>query len=196
MTVFAAAGLAVLLAAFVPALIRITVSPGTSLFTVHYLLFPLYRAPLLRALRGYGPALRGNLGFLRCRRFRLRLRFSGGEAAETALLHGWLCGALAALTPLAAPCTPEIALEPVFSPRRELAAECDIALHLPLPVLLFRILPRPRRGFTRSNRGATARRAVAPPLSETLGGSDPGRGAASRKASEDKEKAGVRSQSI
>jgi hypothetical protein len=149
MTVFAAAaGIAVLLALFVPALIRITVSPriGGSLFTVHYFLVPLYRSSLLRALRGYGPALRGSLGFLRCRRFRLRLRFSGGEAAETALLHGWLSGALAALTPLAAPCTPEIALEPVFSPNAELAVECDIALRLPLPVLLFRILPRRIRG--------------------------------------------------
>jgi hypothetical protein len=195
MTVFAAlAALAVLGGlALVPVLVRITLSPGGALFTVQYGRFPLYESSLLRALRGYGPALRGSLRFLRCRRCRLRLRFSGGDAAETALLHGWLCGVLAALSPLGVcrashvkpqkianqailypsnsvvptvrsspiigdflrlqaqkihkcdrllACRPEIALEPSFSSRGELAVEGEIALCLPLPVLLFRILPR------------------------------------------------------
>jgi hypothetical protein len=151
MTVFVVtAGIAVLLGvlALIPVVIRITVSPKSPglVFTVHYSLFLLSCSSLLRALRGYGPALRGSLRFLRFRRFRLRLRFSGGDAAETALLHGWLWGLLAALSPLTAPCTPVIALEPAFSPRGELALDCDIALQLPVPVLLFRILPRRIRG--------------------------------------------------
>ncbi|MDR3160781.1 MAG: hypothetical protein LBU28_04120 [Spirochaetaceae bacterium] len=144
---------------FVPVIFRINVSPGNcGFFTVHYALFPLYGSSLLRALRRYGPVLRSSRRFLRCRRFRLRLRFSGGDAAETALLHGWLCGVLAALSPLAAPCKPDIALESAFSSPAELAVEGDIAFHLPVPVLLFGPLVRrisPRRVRNAAKQGAS-----------------------------------------
>jgi hypothetical protein len=102
----------------------------------------------LRLLRDWVPVFRKPL---RVSRFQMRLRFSTGEAAETALLYGWLCGLFSSLRPLLAGGKPEIVLGPLFSARRELALNCRVSLAMPAALLLFRII---RRGLYTRRSGA------------------------------------------
>jgi hypothetical protein len=88
------------------------------------------------ALRAWAPALRRPL---RLRRFQMRLFFSTGDAAETAMLHGWLHGLFSSLRPLLARGTPRIALRPSFSVRRELSLNCNIFLDIPAVLFLFHV---------------------------------------------------------
>jgi hypothetical protein len=90
-------------------------------------------------LAEYAPAFRRSLKVKRCR---FHLAFSTGDAAETALLYGWLCPFL---TPPRLPKLrgnkPEITLEPRFVSPRELALKGDISLTMPVILFLLRILP-------------------------------------------------------
>jgi hypothetical protein len=87
----------------------------------------------LEALTRLAPLLRRPLGF---ERFRLRLGFSTGDAAETALCFGGLCLFLNAL-PLSR-VKGERTLLPCFSSRPQVSLDCDIRLTLPAAVFLLR----------------------------------------------------------
>jgi hypothetical protein len=67
------------------------------------------------------------------------LLFSTGDAAETAMIHGWLCGLFSSLRALLVRGTPQIALRPSFSVRRELSLNCNISLGMPAALFLFHI---------------------------------------------------------
>jgi hypothetical protein len=92
---------------------------------------------LFGTLEPYIPLFRKPLALSR---FRLRLAFSSGDAAETALYYGGLCLLLNSLYPLPALSRPEITLEPRFTSRREAAVDCTISLTMPAAVFLFRLL--------------------------------------------------------
>jgi uncharacterized spore protein YtfJ len=77
---------------------------------------------------------------LELERFRLHLAFSAGDAAETALFHGWLRLFLNLPRPSRARRKPEIALEPRFLSRPELLPDYDISLSMPAVVFLFRMI--------------------------------------------------------
>jgi hypothetical protein len=89
------------------------------------------------AARFFSPSLRR---FARWRRFRLKLLFSAGEAAETALAYGGLCRILAALEPGLGRCRPTIALNPVFSAEASVDGECAVSISFPAIVILFYFL--------------------------------------------------------
>lgn len=95
------------------------------------------RTDLFRLLRDYAPVF---CSPLRVRRFQVRLFFSTGEAAETALLHGWLCGFFSSLKPLLVQAKPEVLIGPSFSSRRELSLDCRISLGMPAALFLVRIM--------------------------------------------------------
>jgi hypothetical protein len=94
-------------------------------------------ADIFRTIDAYLPVFRKPL---RLRRLRLRLVFSTGDAAETALLYGRLCVFFASLYPRLIRGRPEITLSPSFSPERELSPDCDISLDIPAAVFLFRMI--------------------------------------------------------
>jgi hypothetical protein len=98
---------------------------------------------LFRTLDVYAPVLRGGRG-----RFRLRLAFSAGDAAETAVLHGGLCLFFNRLFPPGGPPRrgPEVSLEPRFLSRREAVLDCDISLVMPAAVFFFRLISASVRG--------------------------------------------------
>jgi hypothetical protein len=77
---------------------------------------------------------------MRVTRFRLKVFFSTGDAAETALLHGFLCAFFRALYPRISACKPEIILTPCFLSCDKLSIDCDISFSLPMPVFLARVL--------------------------------------------------------
>jgi hypothetical protein len=85
----------------------------------------------------YGPVFRRPLEL---GRFRLRLAFSAGDAAETALFYGWLCLVLDFLYPLPVMNKREIVLEPRFLSPRKISLDCDISLSMPAAVFLFRMI--------------------------------------------------------
>jgi hypothetical protein len=94
-------------------------------------------AELFKLPKLYAPVFRKPLEL---RRFRLHLAFSTGDAAETAVFHGWLCLLLNSLRPRAIRCKPEIALEPGFISRPQLSLDGDISLAAPAAVFLFRLI--------------------------------------------------------
>jgi hypothetical protein len=75
---------------------------------------------------------------LRAERFRLKVVFSSGDAAETAMLYGLLCMFFSTLYPRLDGCNPEILLSPCFSSRSSLFVDSDIAISLPAAVFTFR----------------------------------------------------------
>ncbi|MDR1147740.1 MAG: hypothetical protein LBK66_03835 [Spirochaetaceae bacterium] len=75
---------------------------------------------------------------MRVMRFRLKVLFSTGDAAETALLHGFLCAFFRALYPRISACKPEIILSPCFSSYDKLSIDCDISFSLPMLMFLAR----------------------------------------------------------
>jgi hypothetical protein len=90
----------------------------------------------LRLIRTCAPVFRKPL---RVRRCRVSLAFSTGDAAETALLHGWLCGFCASL------CPPvrggrAIAIRPLFASGPAWSVDCDISLAMPAALFLFRVI--------------------------------------------------------
>jgi hypothetical protein len=93
-------------------------------------------AGFFHALRAWAPAFRRPL---RIRRFQVTLLFSTGDAAETAMLHGWLCGLFSSLRTLLVQGSPRIALRPSFSVRRELSLNCNISLGMPAALFLFHV---------------------------------------------------------
>jgi hypothetical protein len=99
-------------------------------------LCPAALSGVLWLLRAWAPVFRKPL---RVRRFRMKLLFSTGDAAETALLYGGLCGLFSSLRPLCGK-EPEIVLGPRFSARRELSLDCRVVLTMPAALLLFRII--------------------------------------------------------
>jgi hypothetical protein len=71
--------------------------------------------------------------------FRLKMVFSTGDAADTALLHGFLCMFFRALYPRISACKPEIVLSPCFLPHDKLSVDCDISFSIPAAVFFARI---------------------------------------------------------
>jgi hypothetical protein len=92
---------------------------------------------LFHLLRRYAPVFRKPL---RVKRLRVKLDFSTGDAAETAVLYGWLCGLFSSLLPRPVRGRPEIALGPSFSSRREWSLDCDISLGMPAALFFFRMI--------------------------------------------------------
>jgi hypothetical protein len=120
-----------------------------------------------RFLEIYGPVFRRPLEL---GRFRLRLAFSAGEAAKTALLHGWFCLFLGFLYLPPAINKGKIVLEPRFLSRREVSLDCDISLALPAAVFLFRMISL----SVRIKRLARARRTINQPRHGTRANSPAG----------------------
>jgi hypothetical protein len=78
---------------------------------------------------------------LKAARFRLKMAFSSGDAAETALLHGFLCIFFRSLYTRFNIRNAEISLNPRFLSYSELSIDCDIVLSLPMAVFTARTLP-------------------------------------------------------
>jgi hypothetical protein len=74
--------------------------------------------------------------YVRVGRFHLKIEFSCGEAAGTALTHGLICGVLRTLYPRLNACKPEITLNPRFLTVPALSFYCDITLAVPALILL------------------------------------------------------------
>jgi hypothetical protein len=72
--------------------------------------------------------------------FRLKMAFSTGDAAETALLYGFLSLFFSALYPNLRACNGEIVLTPCFLPSDSLSIDCDIIFSLPAAVFLIKLL--------------------------------------------------------
>jgi hypothetical protein len=89
---------------------------------VHKLYLPFFRKPL------------------RLGRLRLKLTYSAGDAAKTAILYGGLCFFAKALSALRAGTRPEIVLVPCFSSREKFLFDCDISVSMPAVVFIYRIM--------------------------------------------------------
>jgi hypothetical protein len=139
-----------LAAALAPLTLEFRGGPPLRLWA-RYLWFRQNMTPVLRRILGssalfktlalYAPVFRRPL---KLDRFRLRLAFSTGDAAETAVLHGGLCLLLNCLFPLWTPPgsrrRPEISLEPCFLSRQKAVLDCDISLAIPAAVFFFRMI--------------------------------------------------------
>jgi hypothetical protein len=76
---------------------------------------------------------------LRLSRLRLKLTYSTGNAAETAILYGGLCFFAKALSAPQAGARPEIVLAPCFSSREKILFDCDISVSMPAAVFFYRM---------------------------------------------------------
>jgi hypothetical protein len=88
-------------------------------------------------LNVYAPLFRPPLEVAR---FRLNLAFSTGDAAETAIFHGWFCVFMRSLYSLPFRRKPTITLSPQFSALPELSLDCDISLSMPAALFFFRMI--------------------------------------------------------
>ncbi|MDR2659549.1 MAG: hypothetical protein LBC27_06120 [Spirochaetaceae bacterium] len=76
----------------------------------------------------------------RVTRFCLKISFSSGDAAETALLYGYLCILFRALNMKISHCEPELTLTPRFLSYDTFSFDCDMVFSIPAAALLLNII--------------------------------------------------------